>query len=80
MAQTASNVEVAVNTYRPNDPFVGKAVKVERLTPEDSPNDVRHIVLDLSQGNLTYVEGQSIGIIPTGIKPAANPINCAYTP
>jgi ferredoxin--NADP+ reductase len=73
MAQTASSVEVAVNTYRPNEPFVGKAVKVDRLTPDDSPNDVRHIVLDLSQGNLNYVEGQSIGIIPTGTQASGKP-------
>lgn len=58
--------DIPVNIYRPKDPYVGKAVDNIRLTPEDSPNDVRHVVLDLSEGSLRYIEGQSIGIVPPG--------------
>lgn len=65
--------EIQVNTYRPNAPFKGKALKVERLTPDDSPNDVRHIVLDLSEGDLRYLEGQSIGIVPPGLDAKGKP-------
>ncbi|WP_218081526.1 ferredoxin reductase domain-containing protein [Anthocerotibacter panamensis] len=70
---TARTGEIPVNTYRPNAPYKGKAVYVERLTPDDSPNDVRHIVLDLKGGDLTYLEGQSIGIVPPGTDAKGKP-------
>jgi ferredoxin--NADP+ reductase len=71
MAHAAT--EVPVNIYRPQKPYQGKALDVVRLTPDDSPNDVRHIVLDLSEGDLTYLEGQSIGIVPPGTDPNGKP-------
>ncbi len=70
MAHTA---EIPVNLYRPQSPYLGKALGVMRLTPEDSANDVRHIVLDLAAGDLTYLEGQSIGIVPPGIDAKGKP-------
>ncbi len=66
MARAATSVNVSVNTYRPQAPFLGKALAVERLTPDGSPNDVRHVTLSLAGGDLTYLEGQSIGIVPPG--------------
>lgn len=68
-----STAEVSVNIYRPKEPFIGKALEVVRLTPEGSPNDVRHVVLDLKGGNLTYVEGQSLGIVPPGLDANGKP-------
>jgi len=54
------------NIYKPNAPFVSKVLANTRLTALDSPNDVRHVVFDLSGSELTYLEGQSIGVLPPG--------------
>jgi ferredoxin--NADP+ reductase len=58
--------DVPVNLYRPNAPFVGKCISNEPLVGEGGIGRVQHITFDLSEGNLHYVEGQSIGIIPEG--------------
>lgn len=58
--------DVPVNTYRPNAPFVGKCLSNEELVGEGGIGTVRHLIFDLSEGDLRYVEGQSIGIIPEG--------------
>ena len=58
--------DVPVNLYRPNAPFVGKCMANEPLVSEGGIGRVQHITFDLSEGNLHYVEGQSIGIIPEG--------------
>ncbi|WP_287128220.1 ferredoxin--NADP(+) reductase [Candidatus Cyanaurora vandensis] len=70
---TVRTEAISVNTYRPNAPFKGKALRVERLTPDESPNDVRHVVMDLADGDLQYLEGQSIGIIPPGLDAKGKP-------
>lgn len=49
--------------YRPNSPFIGKVISNEKITPEDSADEVHHIVLNLSGSEISYIEGQSIGII-----------------
>ncbi|HEY9887658.1 MAG TPA: ferredoxin-NADP reductase [Candidatus Obscuribacterales bacterium] len=58
--------EVPVNIYRPKEPFVGKVISNEPLVREGGSGIVQHIKMDLSGGDLHYVEGQSIGIIPEG--------------
>ncbi len=75
MAHSAAtrSVEIPVNIYRPTNPFRGKALENITLTPDDPDNDVRHVVFDLSGGDLTYFEGQSIGIIPPGIDAKGKP-------
>lgn len=65
--------DIPVNTYRPNDPYVGKCLSVEDLVQEGGEGIVRHIKFDLSAGNLRYVEGQSIGIIPEGVDKKGKP-------
>lgn len=67
--------DVPVNTYRPNAPFVGKCLSNEELVGEGGIGTVRHLVFDLSEGDLRYVEGQSIGIIPEGTDKMVNPIS-----
>lgn len=62
----AAKADVPVNTYRPNAPFIGKCISNEPLVQEDGIGIVQHIKFDLSEGDLRYVEGQSIGIIPAG--------------
>jgi len=57
---------VPSNTIKPKDPFTAKLLTNRRLTPEGSPNDVRHLVIDLSGSGLAYVDGQSLGVLPPG--------------
>ncbi|BAC90236.1 ferredoxin--NADP(+) reductase [Gloeobacter violaceus] len=74
MAHAATRTfEVPVNIYRPASPFRGKALQNINLTPDDPDNDVRHVVLDLSGGDLRYFEGQSIGIVPPGTDAQGKP-------
>jgi len=58
--------DVPVNTYRPNNPFIGKCISNEELVREGGEGTVRHLTFDLEGSNLHYLEGQSIGIIPAG--------------
>jgi ferredoxin--NADP+ reductase len=57
---------VPVNLYKPKDPYIGKVLSNEPLVRDGGSGIVQHIKFDLSEGNLHYVEGQSIGIIPDG--------------
>jgi ferredoxin--NADP+ reductase len=66
MTQAKAKIDIPVNLYRPNAPFVGKCVSNEKLVREDGIGIVQHITFDLSGGDLRYLEGQSIGIIPEG--------------
>ena len=58
--------QVPVNIYKPKDPFIGKCVSNDELVAEGGIGTVRHIKFDISAGDLRYLEGQSIGIIPDG--------------
>ncbi len=61
-----AHADVPVNIYRPNAPYVGKCVSNDVLLAEGGIGTVQHVKFDISGGNLTYFEGQSIGIIPPG--------------
>jgi ferredoxin--NADP+ reductase len=65
-ATKKAHADVPVNIYRPNAPFVGKCISNDNLLGEGGIGMVQHVKFDLSAGNLTYFEGQSIGIIPPG--------------
>ncbi|MEO0984369.1 MAG: ferredoxin-NADP reductase [Cyanobacteria bacterium J06639_14] len=65
--------DIPVNTYRPKAPFVGKVISNEPLVREGGSGIVQHIKMDLSAGDLHYVEGQSIGIIPEGTDDKGKP-------
>ncbi|BFM38699.1 ferredoxin--NADP reductase [Synechocystis sp. LKSZ1] len=65
--------DVPVNLYRPNNPFVGKCVENYSLVGEGGIGIVQHVTFDLSGGDLRYVEGQSIGIIPPGTDDKGKP-------
>ncbi|MEM7760643.1 MAG: ferredoxin-NADP reductase [Cyanobacteria bacterium P01_A01_bin.40] len=58
--------KVPVNIYRPKNPYVGKCTDIYDLVDEGGVGTCRHMTFDLSGGDLHYVEGQSIGIIPPG--------------
>jgi ferredoxin--NADP+ reductase len=65
-AKAKAKDDIPVNIYRPNNPFVGKCVSNEELVDEGGIGTVRHVIFDISDGDLRYLEGQSIGIIPPG--------------
>ncbi len=58
--------EVTVNLFKSGSPLIGKVLENRRLTASDRPpeNDVRHIVL--SSDGLSYLPGQSVGVVPDG--------------
>jgi ferredoxin--NADP+ reductase len=60
------HADVPVNIYRPNAPLTGKCVANDTLLTEGAIGMVQHIKFDIGGSDLTYVEGQSIGIIPPG--------------
>ncbi|HEY9698493.1 MAG TPA: ferredoxin-NADP reductase [Trichocoleus sp.] len=64
--EKAAKPDVPVNIYRPNNPYIGKCISNEELVGEGGIGTVRHVKFDISGGDLKYVEGQSIGIIPEG--------------
>jgi ferredoxin--NADP+ reductase len=72
-AKKDTHADVPVNIYRPNAPFIGKVISNEPLVKEGGIGIVQHIKFDLSGGNLRYLEGQSIGIIPPGLDKNGKP-------
>ncbi len=66
MVQTTAKKDIPVNIYRPNKPFIGKCTENYPLVAEGGIGSVQHLTFDLSGGDLRYLEGQSIGIIPPG--------------
>ena len=65
--------DIPVNLYRPNAPFIGKCISNQELVGEGGIGTVRHLMFDLSGGDLRYLEGQSIGIIPPGVDKNGKP-------
>lgn len=59
--------------YKPKNPLKVKVIKNMRLTPEDYEEDIRHIILDLSNTDYTYSEGQSVGVLPPGVDENGKP-------
>ncbi len=62
----AKTTDVPVNIYRPKNPYMGKCLENYELVREGGAGTVRHVTFDISGGDLRYLEGQSIGIIPPG--------------
>ncbi len=54
------------NQYKPSVPFAGTVLENKRLTTEGSPDDIRHILLNIGGSGIEYVEGQSIGVVAPG--------------
>jgi ferredoxin--NADP+ reductase len=65
--------DVPINLYRPNSPYVGKCLSNEELVRAGGEGTVRHLMFDISGGDLRYIEGQSIGIIPQGTDDKGKP-------
>ena len=66
MTQAKAKTEIPVNIYRPKNPFIGKCLENDELVAEGGVGTVRHLIFDISQSDLRYLEGQSIGIVPPG--------------
>ncbi len=73
MTQAKAKTDIPVNIYRPKDPFVGKCLSNQELVAEGGVGTVRHLTFDLSEGDLRYLEGQSIGVIPDGTDEKGKP-------
>jgi ferredoxin--NADP+ reductase len=58
--------DIPVNIYRPKNPYLGQCMENYSLLAEGGAGIVQHLTFDISGGDLRYVEGQSIGIIPPG--------------
>jgi len=53
--------------YRPSEPFMATLLENRRLTPEDSIDDIRHLLFDITGSQINYLEGQSVGILVPGL-------------
>jgi ferredoxin--NADP+ reductase len=72
-AKPKAKQEIPVNIYKPKNPYVGKVLSNEPLVQEGGSGIVQHITMDLSEGDLHYLEGQSIGVIPDGTDEKGRP-------
>jgi ferredoxin--NADP+ reductase len=52
--------------YKPKNPLKVRTIINKKLVPDDYEEDVRHIILDLSNTDYLYTEGQSLGVLPPG--------------
>ncbi|KPQ36744.1 MAG: ferredoxin--NADP+ reductase PetH [Phormidesmis priestleyi Ana] len=66
MTPTTEKKKVPVNIYKPKNPYLGTCLSNDELVGEGGIGTVKHLKFDLSEGDLHYLEGQSIGIIPDG--------------
>ena len=72
-AKAKDKKKVPVNIYKPKNPYVGTCLSNDELVAEGGIGTVKHIKFDLSEGDLHYLEGQSIGIIPDGTDEKGKP-------
>ena len=56
--------------YKPKSPFMARVLSSTELTEADSSDEVRNIILDVTDSGIHYIEGQSVGIIPPGEREA----------
>lgn len=73
MTQAKAELDIPVNIYRPNNPFIGRCISNESLIGEGGIGMCQHVKFDLSGSDLRYLEGQSIGIIPPGVDKNGKP-------
>lgn len=73
MTQAKERTGIPVNLYKPKEPLLGKCVENYELVAEGGLGTVRHLTFDTSGGDLWYLEGQSIGIIPPGTDAQGKP-------
>lgn len=64
--------KVPLNLYRPNTPLVTKCIYNELIVGEDAPGETNHVIFN-HDGNLQYLEGQSIGVMAPGLDEKGKP-------
>ncbi|MGB7088218.1 MAG: ferredoxin-NADP reductase [Phormidesmis sp.] len=72
-AKAKDKKTVPVNIYKPKTPYMGACLSNDELVAEGGIGTVKHLKFDLSEGDLHYLEGQSIGIIPEGTDERGKP-------
>lgn len=58
--------ELPLNKVGKKDPLAAKVRSVTRAIGPSAPGEICHVVMD-TKGDLPYVEGQSVGVLPPGI-------------
>jgi ferredoxin--NADP+ reductase len=61
-----SEAVMRLEDYDIDTRFAATVVSSERITPEESPEEVREIVLDVDRPDFSYQVGQSIGVLAPG--------------
>jgi len=64
------SIPESTTVYKPKAPFMARVISNTELTEKNSSEEVRNIILDVSNSGIHYIEGQSIGIIPPGERKA----------
>ena len=62
-----SAAQPSINLFTPDKPAIATVSGNYRLTADDASSDIRHIVLDFGTTAFPLLEGQSIGILPSGL-------------
>lgn len=61
------DIGLPLNTFKNKDPFTGKIVSVERIVGPKATGETCHIIIETNK-QIPFVEGQSYGVIPPGVK------------
>jgi ferredoxin--NADP+ reductase len=58
---------IPMNIYRPGNPFISTCLTNRELVGPGGIGTVRHLEFDISGGDLHFLDGQSVGIVPPGL-------------
>lgn len=64
--------KIPLNLYRPNKPYTAKVLYNERIVGDNAPGETKHMIFN-HDGNVPYLEGQSIGVIAPGLDAKGKP-------
>ncbi|MGH2414173.1 MAG: phycobilisome linker polypeptide, partial [Microcystaceae cyanobacterium] len=73
VTQVKTKTDIPVNLYRPNAPLMGRCLVNRELVGAGGVGTVRHLIFGTSGGEMRYLEGQSIGIVPPGTDEKGKP-------
>mmetsp|Transcript_6038 Transcript_6038/g.10855 ORF Transcript_6038/g.10855 Transcript_6038/m.10855 type:complete len:336 (+) Transcript_6038:264-1271(+) len=72
MAAGLDKSEIPLNLFRPNAPYIGTCVYNQLIVGKGAPGETNHVIIN-TDGNVPYLEGQSIGVIPPGVDKVGKP-------
>jgi len=64
--------QIPLNLFRPQNPYEATVLHNSSLVGEGAPGETNHIIMN-HDGNVPYLEGQSIGVIPPGLDAKGKP-------